>query len=379
MTAQDKDGAKPDQAAEEPAAEKPRMDPVRKWTLIILAACVVLMIWYLIADRITPFTSQARVHALVVPIASEISGTVTAIEVENNQFVSAGEVLFRIETDRYQFAVETAEANVQSARQATGVSTANIDAAVASLESALANLLRSEQDATRLARIRDEDPGAVSVRRLELAEATLTMSQAQVRAAEANLEKARQDLGDEGDDNARIIEAQAALEQAQINLLRTSVLAPDDGLVTDVRVNRGNFAATGAPQMTFIATHNVWVQADFTENNLGNINPGDPVEIVFDSLPGRIVPGQIRSTGFGVAVDSAPLGSLPTIENNRQWLRDAQRFPAVVDFTLEDQREQLAIRVGSQGSVVVYTGDNWLFNLIAKINIRVNSILTYAF
>ena len=78
-------------------------------------------------------------------------------------------------------------------------------------------------------------------------------------------------------------------------------------------------------------------------------------------------------------MDSAPLGSLPTVENNRQWLRDAQRFPAVVDFTLEDQREQLAIRVGSQGSVVVYTGDNWLFNLIAKINIRVNSILTYAF
>jgi len=379
MTAEEKDDAEPDQAAEEKTAERPTMDPVRKWTLIILAASVVLMIWYLVADRITPFTNQARVHALVVPIASEVSGTVIDVAVANNQFVNAGEVLFRIEPDRYEFAVETAEANVQSARQATGVSTANIDAAVASLESARANLLRSEQDATRLARIRDEDPGAVSVRRLELAEATLTMSQAQVRAAEANLEKARQDLGVEGDDNARIVEAQAALEQAQINLLRTKVIAPDDGLVTDVRVNRGNFAAAGSPQMTFIATHNIWVQADFTENNLGNVKPGDSVEIVFDSLPGRIVKGRIRSTGFGVAIDSTPLGSLPTIENDRQWLRDAQRFPAVVDFELESQRDQLAIRVGAQGSVVVYTGGNWLFNLIAKINIRVTSILTYAF
>lgn len=367
-----------EQVAEESAAKTP-MDPVRKWTLIILAACVVLMFWYLVADRITPVTSQARVHALVVPIAPEVSGTVVEVAAANNQFVVAGDLLFRIEADRYQFAVETADANLQTARQATGVSTANIDAALASLESAQANLLRSKQDATRLARIRDEDPGAVSVRRLELAQATLTMSQAQVRAAEANLEKAKQDLGESGDDNARIIEAQAALEQAQLNLLRTSVLAPDDGLVTDVRVNRGNFAAAGAPQMTFIAKHNVWVQADFTENNLGNIKPGNSVEIVFDSLPGRIVPGKIRSTGFGVAVDSAPLGSLPTIENNRQWLRDAQRFPAVVDFELADQRDELAIRVGAQGTVVVYTGNNWLFNLIAKINIRVTSLLTYAF
>ena len=379
MTAREQDEAEPDQAAEEAAAEEPKTDPVRKWTLIILAACVVLMIWYLVADRITPFTSQARVHALVVPIASEVSGTVTDIDVANNQFVNAGEVLFRVEPDRYQFAVETAQANLQSARQATGVSTANIDAAVASLESAQANLIRSEQDATRLARIRDEDPGAVSVRRLELAEATLTISQAQVRAAEANLEKARQDLGVAGDDNARIVEAQAALEQAQINLLRTKVIAPDDGLVTDVRVNRGNFAAAGAPQMTFIATHKIWVQADFTENNLGNIKPGDPVEIVFDALPGRVVSGRIRSTGFGVALGLPPLGSLPTIENDRQWLRDAQRFPAVVDFELEGPRDQLAMRVGSQGSVVVYTGGNWLFNFIAKINIRVTSVLTYAF
>jgi multidrug resistance efflux pump len=379
MTAREQDEAEPDQAAEEAAAEEPKTDPVRKWTLIILAACVVLMIWYLVADRITPFTSQARVHALVVPIASEVSGTVTDIDVANNQFVNAGEVLFRVEPDRYQFAVETAQANLQSARQATGVSTANIDAAVASLESARANLVRSEQDATRLARIRDEDPGAVSVRRLELAQATLSISRAQVRAAEANLEKARQDLGAEGDDNARIIEAQAALAQAEINLLRTQVVAPDDGLVTDVRVDRGNFAAAGAPQMTFIATHRIWIQADFTENNLGNIKPGDPVEIVFDALPGRVVSGRIRSTGFGVALGSPPLGSLPTIENDRQWLRDAQRFPAVVDFELEGARDQLAMRVGSQGSVVVYTGGNGLFNLIAKINIRVTSVLTYAF
>ena len=89
--------------------------------------------------------------------------------------------------------------------------------------------------------------------------------------------------------------------------------------------------------------------------------------------------GRIRNTGFGVNVDSAPLGSLPTIENNRQWLRDAQRFSVLVDFDLPSSDDQLSIRVGAQASVVVYADSGWLFNTIAKIKIRVNSILTYAF
>jgi multidrug resistance efflux pump len=370
-----------EQAADKTEAPSPAaaMDPVRKWTLIVLALCVILMFWYLVADRITPATSQARIHALVVPIAAEVSGTVTDVNVSNNQSIRAGDELFNIEPDRYQFAVETAEANLQSARQATGASTANIDAAIAGMNAAIASRVRSSQDAVRLARIMEEDPGAISVRRLEQADASLAVAESQVSAAEANVEKARQDLGDAGENNARILEAQAALQQARINLLRTSVLAPEDGVITDVRVNRGNFAAAGAPQMTFIAVRNVWVQADFTENNLGHIKSGDLVEMVFDSLPGQVIKGRIRSTGFGVAVDSAPLGSLPSIENNRQWLRDAQRFPVVVDFSLGDAGMGSAIRVGSQVSVVAYTGSNWLFNAIAGINIRITSILTYAF
>jgi len=214
---------------------------------------------------------------------------------------------------------------------------------------------------------------------LEQAEASVSVARAQFAAAEANLEKARQDLGESGDQNSRILQAQAALEQAQLDLSRTTIRAPSDGLLTDVRLDRGNFAAAGAPQMTFIGVHNVWVQADYTENNLGNINPGDAVEIVFDALPGRIISGRISSTGFGVDVASAPLGSLPTVDNNRQWLRDAQRFPVQIEFQLPDEADRLAVRVGSQASVITYSGEHWLFNAIGKINIRITSILTYAF
>jgi multidrug resistance efflux pump len=157
------------------------------------------------------------------------------------------------------------------------------------------------------------------------------------------------------------------------------VRAPDDGLVTDVRVDNGNFASAGAPLMTFIGMDDIWIRADFTENNLGNIKTGDKVEIVFDSLPGNVLSGRVRGTGFGVSVDTTPLGSLPTVDNNRQWLRDAQRFPVDVDFQLSDSSQRQGVRVGAQASVIVYTGDNWLFNFFGKIYIRISSLLTYAF
>jgi multidrug resistance efflux pump len=361
---------------EAPAA-KSATDPVRKWTLIILALCGVLMIYYIVADRVTPYTTQARVNALVVPIAPEVSGTVTDVAVKSNQLVQAGDPLFKVDPERYELAVETAKANLQSARQATGASTANIDAAEAQLVSAQANLLRAEQDAVRLRRIKQEDPGAISDRRVEMAEASFTAAKASVQAAEANLERARQDLGETGEQNFRILQAQAGLEQAQLDLMRTSVKAPDDGVVTDVRVDRGNFAQAGAPLMTFLASQDIWVQADFTENNLGNIKPGDEVELVFDALPGKVVAGKIRTTGFGVNVESAPLGSLPTISNDRQWLRDSQRFSVLVDFELPKAEDRRGIRVGAQASVVVYTGNGFLFNSVAWLKMRLLSLLTY--
>jgi multidrug resistance efflux pump len=304
---------------------------------------------------------------------------VTDVGVTNNEFVATGDLLFQVDRERYKLAVATAEANLQSARQATGASSANVDAARAQVGASRASLKRAELDAVRLGRIIEEDPGAISVRRLESAEATLSVTQSQLGAAEAGLERARQDLGETGDANFRVLQAQAALDQARLDLERTSVIAPDSGVVTDVRVDRGNFAQAGAPLMTFLATQDIWVQADFTENNLGNIKHGDKVELVFDALPGRVIKGTVRTTGFGVSVDSAPLGSLPTIDNDRSWLRDAQRFSVLVDFELPNARDRLGIRIGAQASVMVYTGDGFLFNTIGKLKMRLVSIFTYVF
>jgi multidrug resistance efflux pump len=352
---------------------------VRRWTLIVLVLTLLLLAWYLRSDRVTPYTSQARVHALVVPIAPEVSGIVTTVAVASNQLVEEGQVLFELQTDSYDLALQNAEGALETARQATGASESTVEAARAGVTAAEAALTRSRQDAERMQAIREEDPGAISERRVESAEAGLAVAQSQLEAAKADLEKAIRSLGDVGDDNSQVQQALAGLNQAQLNLERTRVVAPSDGVVTDVRVDKGNFAGAGMAQMTFISTSEVWVEADFTENNLGHLDEGDRVELVFDVLPGKVIDGTVRNIGFGVKVDSAPLGSLPTIRNDQNWLRTAQRFPVVISFELPDRADARLLKVGSQVSVVAYTGEHWMFNPLAALYIWLVSKLTSAY
>jgi multidrug resistance efflux pump len=368
-----------DQEQQDSKAVAPAKDPVRKWTFIIFGLCIVMTALYLVADRQTPFTSQARVHAFVVPIAPQVAGNVISVGVHNNDEVVAGQVLIRIDPTDYELAVASAESALQVVQQSIDAGVAGVEAAEANVEAAKASMWRSKQDAVRMRRIRDEDPGALSQRRIDSAEASLAAATARVAAATANLESARSALGEIGENNADIQNAQTVLDKARVDLKRTVLVAPRDGVVTDMRIDQGSFAAAGAPLMTFIATQVVWVRADLTENNLGNVKAGDRVELTFDVQPGKIYTGKIRETGFGVEVDSNALGTLPTIENQRNWLRDAQRFPVLIDVETDKSSQRMGLRVGSQVSVIVYTGDNWLLNFLGRIYIRINAVMSYAY
>ena len=373
------DQGKQDQESQDSKAATPAKDPVRKWTFIILALCIVLTSLYLVADRQTPFTSQARVHAFVVPVTPQVSGKVISVEVQNNQQVTAGQVLIRINPTDYELAVIAAEASLQVVRQSIDSGVAGVEAAEAQVEAARSSQWRSEQDAVRMRRIRDEDPGAISQRRIDSAEASFSAAKASLAATVASLESARSALGETGNNNADLQKAQSALDKARVDLDRTVIVAPRDGFVTDMRIDQGSFAAASAPLMTFISTHEVWVRADLTENNLGKVNTGDRVELTFDVQPGKIYKGKIRESGFGVQVDSNALGTLPTIDNQRNWLRDAQRFPVLIDVEPREDFLQMGLRVGSQVSVIVYTGDNWLMNFLGRMYIRAVAVMSYAY
>jgi multidrug resistance efflux pump len=117
-----------------------------------------------------------------------------------------------------------------------------------------------------------------------------------------------------------------------------------------------------------------------TENNLGHIDRGDEVAIVLDAMPGQVLKGRIRSVGGGVGTgqSSAP-GTLPTVENNRDWLRQAQRIPVAVEFDAQEIPRLRKVRVGGQADVLVYTGDHPVMNLFGAAYIHVMSWLSYLY
>ena len=155
-----------------------------------------------------------------------------------------------------------------------------------------------------------------------------TRRAARCSRAQADLRKAQEAAGEAGDDNAQLRSAVAAVEKAELDLARTHVVAPARGVVTDLRTDVGHFAQPGAPVMTLIAMHDLWISADLTENNIGHIEPGDEVAIVLDVMPGEVLKGRVRSIGGGVGSgQSTPPGTLPVVQNSRDWLRQAQRIP----------------------------------------------------
>ena len=121
-------------------------------------------------------------------------------------------------------------------------------------------------------------------------------------------------------------------------------------------------------------------RVDLTENNLGNVDAGDEVAIVLDVWPGEVFKGRVRSVGSGVSSgkQTSP-GALPTIENSRDWLRQAQRFPVAVEFDPAEGKRLPDIRIGGQAEVLVYTGEHPLMNFLGAGYIRLMSLLSYLY
>jgi len=364
------------------AAEQEAGTSVRKGALIILLVILFSLVWYLLADRFTPYTTQGRVQGYVVGVDPKVGGVVTRVWVENNQEVEADQPLFEIDPSQYRIALQRAQSELENARRQVEAGSAGVETARANLKAALANQEKARKDFDRLGRLHRDEPGTISVRRLEVSQASLEQARAKVAAAESEIQRAiEQKGGDDDANNAILMSAQSAVEKAQLDLDNTLVKATSRGVITDLRTEVGHFAGTGSPVMTLIAIHDVWISAEFTENNLGHLQAGSQVEILFDVLPGEVFAGTIRSIGLGISVSQPPPpGTLPTVQNNRDWLRQAQRFPVVIGFD-PDQDETLRrqLRVGGQASVVAYSEGHGVLRLLGKAYIRLMSWLSYAY
>jgi multidrug resistance efflux pump len=369
-------------SAEDMQAEETQQS-VNKGALIIVGLIVFSLVWYLFADRFTPYTSQARVQGYVVGIAPKVAGVITQVWVKNDTRVEAGQPIFEIDPSQYKIALDRAVSDLENARSQVGAGDAAVETARANLRAALANLEAAQKDTDRLKRLRQDDPGTISVRRLEISQASLDSAKASVTAAKAQIEQAiLQKGGDDDENNAIIRTAETAVDKAELDLSNTIVRAESNGVITDLRAEVGQYANTGSAMMTLIALDDVWISAEFTENNLGHAKTGTSVEIIFDSIPGHVFKGQVRSIGFGVSnsqTQSTP-GALPSITNNTDWLRRAQRFQVIIEFN-PYQKDILyqQLRVGGQASIMLYSNNQGLLAVLGRIFMHVMSWLTYAY
>lgn len=351
-----------------------RKNPLRSVSLVILLIACLLFALAILMERRTPSSSQATVSAYVIGIAPEVTGRVIEVGVVDNSVVKTGQILFRIDPRQYELAVSQAEAKLAQVGQSIGASTANVDSMQARVVSARATRDLHQEQYNRSAELVQR--GIYAQAKLDQAKSDLDKSHAAVVAAEADLRRAEEELGAKGSDNPLLKETLSALERAQLDLLRTNVTAPADGVVTNLKLAIGGMVSTGQSAMTFIDASTVWISAAFKENSLEKVSAGDRAEVLFDVLPGQVFPARVESIGMGVATGSVdPATGLPKISTDSGWVRTPQSF--AVRLTLDNGRPK-GVRYGSQANVVIYTGDNPVANAIGYLWMRFMSVLTYA-
>lgn len=274
-------------------------------TLIAIAAMFAgIYVWNQVFRD--PWTRDAHVRADLIQIAPLVSGTVTEVEVENNAVVAKGDLLMKIDPSNYHLALEQAEASLASAQAAAE---------------------NSQQQADRLLQQQDRSPGSVAEVEVRSAVLTANASQADVRSA------------------------QAALERARLDLARTEVHAPRDGQITNLTADVGDYAAAGSNAMVMVDTQSFRVDAFFMETQIHGIAVGDPVRVRLIAS-GQELRGHVSgiSTGISYAEDmSSSLLQAPT--PSFQWIRLAQRIP--VEIALDDVPESLTLANGMTASVTV--------------------------
>jgi len=349
-------------------------------TRLFASLTLLLFVWYLFADRITPYTSLARVKAIVIDVVPQVSGYVAAIAATNGQLVETDDLLAQIDQRPFVLEVEKARSALQSATQAVGASSSQVEIAQANLTQAEINLNNLEIQSARIFELGRK--GLVAKVKVDDMRASLAAAKSKVIGAQADLEKARQQLGEEGADNAQIRSAVAQLGAAELNLEWTELRAPSRGAVIDLSIGKGTFAKAGQALMNLLSFEEIWVEAYLTENNLARVSVGDPVDIVLDLYPGRIFDGVVSSITNAASIGPDSQGSLPQVPKDQDWLRDPQRYPVRISmqgYEIGSEAADIRRNLNGQANVIVYTGDHGFLNLLGAAWIRLVSWLSYAY
>ncbi len=353
------------------------MTPDQKFARWIKYSCFVFVIvfaYFLLADLAMPVTPQAMATRVVTKVAPRVSGQIVTIHVHNNQAVKKGDLLFDIDPQQYQLAVDKAELNLANVKQNNAQLDASIAAARADVTASETTLAQKEREAKRLDTLFVRKGTSQQLR--DDAVSAATSAKANLLASKARLQQLIVSRGDTSDDNINIRVAKNELAQAKLNLSYTNVVAENDGIVTNLQLQAGTYTTAGSPLIALVSDK-VDVIADFREKSLRHFGVSSQALIAFDSKPGQVFAAQVSSVDAGVSdgqFDANGRLAAPTTSN--RWVRDAQRMRLHVD--LSQQEIASLLPAGSRASVQLIP-DNAPFSWLAKLQIRFLSYLHYIY
>jgi len=299
--------------------------------LVLIVAVVGLWWWH---ESGIETTDDAYLEAHIVDVAPQVAGEVTRVLVEDNQLVHAGEPLVEIDPSQFRLALAQAVAAQQQAQTALGQAKANVAVAQAGLAQAEADLasarataVRALQDLRRYQSLRALNPQAVARTSVDQAVANARSATAEERAARQRVQSAQAEIDSAKaaviGAQARIATARAGFEQARLNLGYTTVTATVDGHVANRTVAIGTYVSPGQQMMAIVPLH-LWVRANFKENMIAKLKPGQSVSIHIDACPQANARGHVLSIQRGAGEAFA---LLPPENATGNYIKVVQRVP----------------------------------------------------
>lgn len=311
------------------------------------------VVYYLVEEGHV-WTDDAFVYAAKESVNARVSGQVVEIAVKDNQRVTKGQLLIRIDPEPYQIAVDHADADLGSARLQIQELKATYHQQLAELQSAKDSATFAEEEFARKKALLVTDFTSKSA--YQRAETDLKVARQNIASIEqqiANTVAALDNNPDlEVDLHPTVRAAKASLDLARLDLSYTKVYAPDDGTVARVEeLQVGDFVNPGAAVFSFMSSRRIWVEANFRETDLTHMRPGEEATISVDVYPGSTFKAHIVSMSPGTGSDFAVL---PPENATGNWVKVVQRLPVRLEFDAIDPDHPLYS--GISATVHVDTG-----------------------
>jgi len=325
---------------------------------IIVAAVifVVILTIPLLRHRVLyPATDDGYVDANVVGIAAQVAGPIVELPLADNQPVSAGDLLFRIDPRPFEIAVDQARAELDRTGQDVTVLADRVVTAESSVRYAEAALQLARTQWKRIEPL--AEIGAVPYQDRDKALASLDGARAQLDNAKAALKEAHDDLGALDENNPEIRSAVTRLENAELQLSYSKVVAPVNGLVTDLDVSPGDYVSIGSPILYLVNADSWHVVAYFKETQLARIRPSQPASVFLPAYRDVRFEGSVQGIGWGVEQQGGDgtrgSSGVPSVQPTVDWVRMAQRFPVRIIVANDDPEHPL--RKGMRATVRIDT------------------------